>query len=134
MQTLKSPHFEPARLWFGMVGSLVVWAGHFVLLWAVVEFGCRLGISESAIYLAVVGISAIALVAMALVASVGYRNWRRVNRVEQREAAADFRGYGRAQFMTIFGLVITVALTVVVIYSTIPVFVLPTCDIIPTVA
>ena len=133
MDEAQTPLPRTASLWFGMVGAAIAWALHFYLIWAVTEMGCRLGVGRSDI----AGVSVIdalvllmTLVGGAVIVAAGltaYRNWRAVSGGTLDDNEVQGRSAGRASFMSILGMAFAVIFMVVVIYTTVPVFVLPTC-------
>lgn len=135
MQDIKLEHQSMARLWIGLFGSPVVWMAHFMLIWAIVEGGCLTGVSDRS----VLGISVVqffvivtSLLGLALVAGVGwigYRNWQHNRAVDASGDGRIARAVERTHFMAVTGMIFSVLFFTMILLSTLPVFVLPVCDV-----
>ena len=123
-------------LWFGMVGAPFIWVAHFMIMWAITEMGCRLGVADARIFgiyaahLFSVLSTVIALTLIAASGLIAYRRWQQIRAAPPAEPADSGNSIGRTQFMNTLGMLFSILFAVTVIYMLIPVFVLPLCDIV----
>lgn len=122
-------------LWLGMVGAPVMWFIHFYTVWLVVEVGCELGLGENrwlgvnAVHLLVLVISLLALAVTGAAGFTSYRNFRQLRALSTDERDSYARAVGRAYFMALAGMGFAAMFLLVILYVTLPVFVLPPCDL-----
>lgn len=135
MQDVKTPYLKTNRLWFGVIGPPAMWAVHLFFVWSVVEMGCRLGLNRNqwgginAVHAIVLIATVVAVVLIVLAGISAYYSYRQIQAAHSEEQLAHSRALGRGQFMALTGMAFTVIFLTVVIYMTIPAFVLPPCDL-----
>lgn len=124
-----------ARVWIGMIGSPAVWGIHFMLVWALVEGGCAVGIGDqrllgaNAVQVTVLVATLIALLLTAASGVIAYGNWQRARTINLGADMIAARAAERTNFLAVVGLAFTVIFFVVIVFTALPVFVLPPCDL-----
>ncbi len=120
-------------LWFSLVGAPFVWAAHFMIMWAITEMGCRLGVADSrilGIYAAHLLAVISTLITLALISVSGltaFRRWKELRADAPSETLDASSPVARTQFMNVLGMLFSTLFAVTVIYMVVPVFVLPLC-------
>lgn len=113
----------------GMVASPLVWAGHFLACYTVVALACAFGFGTEAggewgaVRIVLVIVSAGAVLIIAGLAFLAYGRWRQSG---GSETPQDHR-QERHQFMSLTALLLSVLSGISVVYTSIPLFVLPLC-------
>jgi heme/copper-type cytochrome/quinol oxidase subunit 2 len=120
---------QPFWLWFGMIGAPIIWFVHFVIVWAIAEFGCAAGqastvITGGSIQVLVIVATVVGVIGTLGSAFVAYRSWRQL---ERESADGGERRQGLQPFMAFMGMILGLLFTVVVILDVIPVFIVSTC-------
>lgn len=132
MQDFKVANLHTTRLWVGFIGSPAIWVAHFMTVWALVEGGCFSGLGDrqisgvNAVQFTVLAASMIGLVLTGGVGWIAYRNWQSVR---STDSTVDTRVIERVTFMAVIGMLFSIIFFVVIFVSTLPVFVLPPCDL-----
>jgi hypothetical protein len=133
MQDTTTPFLRPIPLWFGMVGAPIVWSLHLLLVWSVDEFGCRLGFDQGSIlginslHALVLAPSLVALTVSAGAGVIAYRNWREIEALDDEQRERYARGVERGRFMAVTGMAFSALFSLVILYMTVPIFLLPPC-------
>ena len=113
----------------GMVASPLVWAGHFLACYIVVALACAFGFGTEAggewgiVRIVLLIISTGAVLIIAGLTFLAYRRWGQSG---GSEPPHDHR-QERHQFMSVAALLLSVLSGIAVVYTTIPLLVLPTC-------
>ncbi len=124
-----------ARVWIGMIGSPAIWGIHFMLVWALVEGGCFVGVGDqrilgvNAVQVTVLVATVIALLLTAAAGIVAYGNWQHARAIPPGAGMIAVRAAERTNFLALVGLAFTVIFFVVIVFTALPVFVLPPCDV-----
>lgn len=135
MEDFSTPTLSSTRVWIGMIGSPAVWGVHFMLVWALVEGGCAVGIGEqrllggNAVQVTVLVATVIALLLTAASGVIAYGNWQRARMINTNVGGIAARAAERTNFLALVGLSFTVIFFVVIVFTALPVFVLPPCDV-----
>jgi hypothetical protein len=119
----------PWLLWFGVLGGAVAWSLHTVVDWGIDETVCRSGHEEMAgvpLRPLLAGLSLLFLVVCLASLVVAARQWRRLDGAPADDELAALR-LRRAAFMAVIGTVANVIFALMLVCSTIAVFVLPAC-------
>jgi hypothetical protein len=134
MRDTRTSFLQTGELWFGMMGAPVIWSIHLLVIWFADEFGCGIGLGNSS----VMGINVIhALVLLAsLIAGIGimasgvtsYRTWQQIETAPSQEQEQHARGVERGRFMALMGMGFSPLFLLVMVYMTIPAFLLPACS------
>jgi hypothetical protein len=121
-------------LWFGMIGAPIFWSVFLLVIWITDEFGCRLGLGDNSvlginlIHLLVLLASLVAGAGTAASGYVAYLNWRRIQSTPADQRDEYERGIERGRFMALLGMGFSALFLLVILYMTIPVFLLPACS------
>ena len=113
----------------GMVASPLIWAAHFLICYTVVALACAFGFGLEAgsewgvVRIILVGVSLGAVLIIAGLTFLAYRRWRQSG---GSESPQDHR-QERHQFMSVAGLLLSVLSGIGVVYTAIPLLVLPIC-------
>jgi uncharacterized membrane protein len=133
MKDTQLPTVSTFRLWFGLFGAPVTWSVHFLLIWSVVEMGCGLGLENSQLFSGinmvhglVLLLTLVALILIGLIMFTAYRNWQYI-KAEERQFSKQVAD--RVRFMALTGMGFGLLFLLVVLYVTLPVFVLPPCNL-----
>lgn len=133
MRDTQTSFLQTGLLWFGMMGAPVIWSIHLLVIWFADEFGCGIGLDDSTI-LGINVIHALVLLAsliggIGMIASgvIAYRNWQQIETAPPQEREQHVRGAERGRFMALMGMGFSPLFLLVMIYMTIPVFLLPAC-------
>ena len=108
-----------AALWFGFAGGLVAWLGHFLLAYAISEFGCVAGWGKihwaglSAITWALAGATALAIALATASILIALRTHRRLR---------DEPGAGAGHWMGWAGLIAGGLSLLTILVESIPIF------------
>ena len=121
---------NPLRAWFGMVGAPIIWFVHFVIVWALGEFGCGAGLADDTVLtdgslkLFVLVATVIGLIGTFASTFVAYQIWQ-----QYRQAAPQSgdTALGRQRFMALTGMALGILFTIVVILDALPVLFVSTC-------
>lgn len=110
-------------LWFSILGGPVIWFAHFNLVYSIVDFGCQAGADNpaTALNLAVIAVTVIAVLLIGWAGITSYRNWQRAKDTTE----SDFQE--RSQFMGFIGMLLSAIFIVATVVSVVPVFFLSTC-------
>jgi hypothetical protein len=138
----------PVSLLYSLLAGPVAWFIHFVLVWSVAEFGCRINfvnlelVSPANIRTFVVVTTLIALVAVAIAGLLAYRSWGATpgHRTSAVDAAstAEYTEYNRHsgwafedryQFLAIVAMLLNGLFVVSIIATAMPAFFLDVCDL-----
>jgi hypothetical protein len=111
---------ENSALWFGVLGSAIIWAIQLQTSYAMVPWACSSGHRWILPF-----VSLGFLVAAAIPGIVSWRIWRKVSgsRVSERET----RGGGRRRFMAMLGMMDSAVFFLLVLAQGIPVFFVHPC-------
>lgn len=124
------PAGQAARLWFGILAGPVAWFALLALEWAVVEFGCRLGLQRYTIFnidaLRVIPTVLAALAALITVAGLLLALSTRSRLGQEPDDGQDGQWH-RHRFMAAAGIYLNILFIVVIILTFIPVVALPSC-------
>src|SRR5688572_7264877 len=99
---------SPLSLFYSLMAGPVLWFAHFLLVWAMAEFGCRINfsnlelISPANIQSFVVVTTAIALLAVAVGGFMAYGGWRRLQAHEN-----EWVGEDRLRFLVVLALLLS---------------------------
>lgn len=140
MDTTYSPqggpqqHIPTGRLWLNWLASPLIWALHFVAVYAPAEFLCRANLKAGASFdpalvqwwTIIAGVVALSLMAWAGVRS--FTNWRRTETVDAPAGPVDDPA-AYSSFMSLVGLGFSVVFGLAVLLETLPVFFLYTCEV-----
>lgn len=113
----------------GMVASPLVWAAHFLVCYTVVALACAFGFGTEAdgewgtVRTVLVIVSAGAVLIITGLTFLAFRRWRQSG---GSEPPHDNR-QERHQFMSVAGLLLSVLSGIGVVYTAIPLLVLPIC-------
>ena len=118
------------QVWFGLGFGVIVWAIHLTTVYAIQSISCHWGFLQynilgiSALRLVLLVITVLAGAGIATSLWVAYRNYRRL-----REDRAGERGYPeeRYLFMTEGGALLNGLCFLAVIFSLVPILLLPQC-------
>jgi amino acid transporter len=106
-----------------MISAIIVWALHFVLVYAVVGLSCErpftLGRDAAGIWL--VAATVLALAVVVAIGLAGFSMWRREHQDSDPASA-------RRRFMAAVAAMLAVLSLIAIIMTVLPVFVLPSCD------
>jgi len=131
----KEPNPSPGnvsekRLWFGFVGAAAAWivAGFLDVEWT--GHGCPW--SKASEVFPVPGLTqtllivfTFALLAVAVLAGIiSYRNWRNLTK-DRRFVEAE--GFGRREFMAMFGVLVSLTMGTGIIWFLFPIFIITAC-------
>lgn len=120
---------SPLSLFYSLLAGPVWWFAHFLLVWAMAEFGCRINfinlelITPANIQLFVVVTTAIALLAVMSGGVVAYGGWRRLQAHEN-----EWVGEDRLRFLILFALLLSGLFLFSIIFTATPAFFLDICD------
>ena len=116
-------------LWFGVLGGAVAWSLHSIVDWGINETVCRSGHEEMAgvpLRPLLAGLSLLFLVVCLASLVAAYRQWRRLDGAPADDELAALR-LRRATFMAVIGIGANVLFALMLVCSTIAIFVLPVC-------
>ncbi len=114
----------------GMVASPLVWVAHFLVCYIVVALACAFGFGTEAgggwgtVGIVLVMVSAGAVLIIAGLTFLAYRRWRQSG---GSEPPHDHR-QERHQFMSVAGLLLSVLSGIGIVYTAIPLLILPLCQ------
>jgi hypothetical protein len=114
----------------GMVASPLVWAGHFLFCYVLVAVACAFGFATAAegewdaIRIVLVIVSALALGLIAVLTFLAYRRWRQTGGSERPRD----QDQARHRFMAVAALLLGILSGIGVVYATVPLFMLSTCQ------
>jgi hypothetical protein len=120
---------SPLSLFYSLLAGPVWWFAHFLLVWAMAEFGCRTNFSNlelitpANIQLFVVVTTAIALLAVMVGGFVAYGGWRRLQAHEN-----EWIGEDRLRFLILLALLLSGMFLFSIIFTATPAFFLDICD------
>jgi len=118
------------RLWFGFAGAAAAWTLAGILNALLAWQSCMGGEAGSFIFTetgirVVLGIITFGLLAMAIAAGlISYRNWRVLS---DKTDIVEAEGRGRAEFMALFGMVVSVSLGVGIFWFALPIYIIHMC-------
>lgn len=121
---------QPIRSWFGMVGAPIIWFVHFLIVWAVSEFGCGAGFVDETTTIGG-GVKIFVLVATVIGAIGTLASTFIANQIWQQYRSAPGNGgdptEGRQRFMGFTGTLLGILFTIVVIMDALPVLFISSC-------
>jgi hypothetical protein len=117
-------------LGYSILAGPVLWFVHFVLVYAVAEFGCRanfnnlLVVTPGTIQILILVISAIILVLVGAAALFAYRAWQaaRHNGISTESSHYDF--------LAMMGVLLSALFLFIIVFTTLPTFFLSVCDMV----
>ena len=121
---------SPLTLIYCLLAGPVIWFAHFLLVWSMAEFGCRINfsnltlISPANIQLFVVVTTALALLAVAAAGVVAYGGWRKLQAHEN-----EWVGEDRLRFLVVLALLLSALFVVSIVFTAAPAFFLDICDL-----
>lgn len=133
MRDTQTSFLQTGLLWFGMMGAPVIWSIHLLVIWFADEFGCGIGLGDSAllginvIHALVLFASLIGGIGMIASGMIAYRTWQQIETAPHQEQDQHARGVERGRFMALMGMGFSPLFLLVMTYMTIPVFLLPAC-------
>lgn len=125
--------FSWTRTLVGSVSSLIVWAAHFVAVYALVGIGCEQAWERSALAgsnaltVALVAVTVPALAAIAWIGRGGLqamRSWQK----QARHGEMDSETMRRRRFMSLLTLTVAVVAFVATVMTAVPIVMLPPCE------
>lgn len=121
---------SPARLWFGFVGSAVAWVLAGLLNVALAWQACLGGDAGWFVYTQtgmriLLGVITFGMLGLDVASGlVSFQNWRMLSR--QRDFA-EAEGWGRQEFMAIFGVIVSATLGAGIIWFVLPIYIVRMC-------
>ena len=113
----------------GMVASPLVWVVHFLICYVLVAVACAFGFATAGdewdiVRIVLVIVGAAALLAIGGLTFLAYRRWR------QSGGSRPPQGHEQARhrFMSLTALLLGILSGIAVVYTAVPLFVLPTCQ------
>jgi hypothetical protein len=125
-ETRINPHGRPA-LWFGMLGGPVIWFLQLLVNWSLTEGICSpsftgfLGVGTIRLVVLLGGLVAATIAIAAGV--VSYRSWQQMSM--SNDTAQNNEGAGPRQFMALGGTFLSAFFALAIVFTTVPVFILP---------
>ncbi len=128
---METPLFRGWRMLFAMLGAPFIWSLHFLGVWGISEWGCRIGMNDllpsgGAIPIITMGISLVALTLLVIVGMVAYQLLQRVNAMEPADDEQE-RELERTRFIALVGIGGCILFGVVSTYVTLPILFVPSC-------
>ena len=114
-----------------LLAGPIVWFAHFVLVWGVVEFGCRINfvnmeiVSPTSIRQFVIVATIIALLAVVIGEALAYRHLT----AERREVSSGWAFEDRHRFLTIDAMILNAFFLFSIVATAMPAFFLTVCDL-----
>lgn len=112
----------------GMVAGPLIWAAHFVTCYTVVALACAFGFGTegpwSAVTIALVIVSAVALALIAALTLLAYRRWRQAGSPGQPREPVQ----ARHRFMAVSGMLLCILSGISLVYVSVPLFILSPCQ------
>ncbi|MDX1655597.1 MAG: hypothetical protein R3310_10355 [Candidatus Competibacteraceae bacterium] len=111
----------------GMVSGLIVWALYFVVVYSLTGVGCQGGwpsvpvLGTNLLVVTLVGVTVLALTFSLLLGLRGWRGWRGAASPEEPLDE-------RRRFMGLVMLVVSLLAGVAILFTSIPIFMLPPCQ------
>lgn len=122
-----SPRLTPHYPLVAVALPMAVWALHFVVVYSLVGLGCERGVLLQPVAMLPLlswVLVLVTLLALATIAWLGWRAWRRWNQLGAQQAS---RAQPRERFMRVVTLLLSLLAFIAVVFTAIPMFVLPPC-------
>lgn len=126
----QSEEVSPKRLWFGFSSAALAWVLAGMIDASLAWFCCMGGEVGSSVFTTtgmrvLLGFITFGMLALATAGGmISFKNWRKLS---QSRSFIEAEGRGRRQFMAAFGVLVSVALGVGIIWFSIPVYILGIC-------
>jgi hypothetical protein len=117
-------------LFYSLMAGPVLWFVHFLLVWGVAEFGCRINfrnvefVSPAAIQLFVVVVTVAVVLAVAVGGLMAWRGWRYIEAHSNEMVGED-----RLRFLLMLALLLSGLFLFTTLFTAAPSFFLSVCDL-----
>lgn len=121
---------SPLKLGYSILAGPVIWFAHFVMVYALAEFGCRANFTNvffftpDGIRTAVVVITVIALIGVGAGGLLAYRGWQSEGLNERGDSASE----PREHLLMRAAMLLSGLFLFSIVMTTVPVFIVSVCD------
>ena len=122
---------SPISQFYSLMVGPVLWFAHFLLVWGMAEFGCRINfrnlelVSPANIQTFVLLTTIVALIAIAIGGVLGYRNWVATQEASQSGWAFE----DRHRFLAVLAMLLCGLFLFSIVVTAMPAFYLNICDL-----
>lgn len=115
--------------WFHLLGGAILWSAHFLAIYGLVEFACRVKppvFGPDVISWSILVLTLVATLAAAYVGWAAYQTWRHLQESQETDEPGIWRLESR-RFMALSGIALSALFSLVILLGGLPALVLGPC-------